>query len=643
MKVHIDFESLSYCDLKACGPHRYAQDPSTEILRVAFAVDDSDPLIWYPGYEPSPKYLRTLAKTINVGLYAFNAGFEGSLWSELMVKKYGFPTISQERWHCTATQAYALSLPRAMDAVARAVNLDYQKDKDGAALMRRMCILKKHPAPEIDTADLERLGEYCKQDVIVERELHRRLPPLSKREQAIYVVDQTVNKRGVMIDVPLVQRAVEMIDLNTGLGNAELKRLTDGAVNTVGQAAAIQKFANSRGVEIEDCTGGTLDAQLARKTLDPVVRRVFEIRRSVGRAAIKKYAAMLKAVCVDGRIRDHLMMCGAGRTRRWSGQRLQTQNLVRGYEEEHDIEAACLVLELGDNDLARMLFDDPMVMLSGLVRSMIISGKGQLNVADYSNIEARVLAVISKNQRMLDDYANGLDPYITLASTIFGVLYEQVTKIQRWFCKQAVLGLGYGMGHKTFRTNCAKYGQEITEEFARKVVEIYREQNYMVTELWTAVERDAISTIQTKRQMMREFYGFRWDTRLDALVMILPNESERWYVGACVELREKFGKVQPTITYFETNSHTGKWQKGETYGGKLVENRTQSIARELQADALLAVDAAGRDIVLHAHDEIGDESDRPVDELIQMMTTASPWASAWPIGADGWTGPRYRK
>ena len=651
MKVHIDFETLSFCDLKATGPHRYAQDPSTEIACVAFAIDDEDPqLIIFrlcDQYNQNINTIYKLALDETVEFHAYNASFESSIWSELMAKKLDFPPISQERWHCTASQAYAMSLPRSMDAVARVLGLEHQKDKIGAALMRKMCILKGPEKPEVDLDELRRLGEYCKQDVIVEREIARKLPPLSAHEQDIYTADQRINKRGARINTKLVKHAVSMVDDCIGLANEELATITGGAVRTIGQVAAIQKFAASRGVEIEGCTAKVLDEQLEKKSLDPVVRRVFELRRSTGRAAVKKYAAMLKAVCLDDRIRDHLMFCGAGRTRRWSGQRLQTQNIARGYEEPYDIEAACAVLEQCNTILAKMLFDDPMLMLSGLVRSMIEAGDGkELVVVDYSNIEARVLAVISGNKSMLEDYERGLDPYISFATSIYNVPYEKITKLQRFFGKQAILGLGYGMGYKKFRETCANYGQEIGLDFAEKIVNLYREKNHVVPALWKQIEDDAKHAITTKRSIKRNHYGFRWDHGLNALVMLLPNGSERWYIDVKIELREKFGRVQPTITYKGVDSITGKWITLETWGGKLVENLIQSIARELQADAILAVDGAGWPVVLHAHDEIVCEKPNDtgtVDQLIELMTTASPWASDWPICADGWTGPRYKK
>jgi len=658
MIVHLDFESRSQCDLKACGPHRYAQDPSTEILCAAFAVDDNDVLIAYPvtgdpeENEPDPvaQYLWNLASDQSVEFHAFNASFESSIWSELMVKVHAFPPIAPERWHCTASQAYALSLPRTLDAVAQiVVGPEHQKDKDGAALMRKMCIIKGDTMPEIDANELIRLGEYCKQDVRAEREVARKLPPLSPHEQAIYVADQKINKRGALIDVELVTNAVAMVDKCIKLANEELKELTSGAINTIGQVAAIQKFALSRGVRIDGCTAKILDAQLEDPGLDPVVRRVFELRRSTGRAAVKKYAAMLKAVCSDGRIRDHLMYCGAGRTRRWSGQRLQTQNIARGYDEPYDIEAACVALEQCSVMVARLLFDDPMIMLSGLVRSMIRASAGhELLVADFSNIEARVLAVISGNKQMLEDYKNELDPYISFAMSIYDRAYDRITKEQRFFGKQAILGLGYGMGSNKFGETCANYGKPIDDEFAQKIVTLYREKNHMVPALWERIENDAKKVIQTKKPLKRksQYYGFRWDFDLNALVMVLPNGSERYYIDAAIELREKFDRSQPTVTYKGTNSITGKWETVETWGGKLVENLVQSIARELQAEAILAVENAGHKIVLHAHDEIVCEclkGQTDLDELIELMTTASPWARDWPIGADGWIGPRYKK
>jgi len=180
--IHIDFETRSHCDLITAGPHRYAQDPSTEIMCVAWAVDDQDPRIWYPSIHTDENALASIQLVsffhLSRDFAAFNASFESSIWSEIMVKKHGAPPIAPKRWHCTASQAYAVTLPRKLDAVAQALDMPEQKDKAGAALMRKMCIIKNAPMPAIDPDELRRLGEYCKQDVIVEREIARRLPPL---------------------------------------------------------------------------------------------------------------------------------------------------------------------------------------------------------------------------------------------------------------------------------------------------------------------------------------------------------------------------------------------------------------------------------------------------------------------------------
>ncbi len=594
-------------------------------------------------------YLCELALNQNAEFLAFNASFESSIWSEIMVKIHGFPPIDEEHWHCVRAQAMALSLPRRLDYVAKVLKLAEQKDKEGAALMRKMCIIKTPTMPPIDPDELHRLGEYCKQDVIVEREIARKLPELSPHEQAIYVVDQRINKRGIELDLGLVVKGARLFEVAKKEANAELKKITEGVISTVGQTKVIKEYVAALGVELPNCQADTLDAELAKDEgeLHPLARQIFELRRSTGRSAVTKYPAMLRAVCNDNRVRDHLMYCGAGRTRRWSGQRLQTQNIFRGYKKPYDIAAACAVLHSEDAELARMLFGSLMEVLAGLVRSMIIAKEGSRFITvDFSGIEARVLAAIVGNKRVLRDFDEGRDPYITMATDIYRVPYEEIVDEQRFFGKQAVLGLGYNMGGPKFKETCAKYGQKITLDFAAEIVAIYREKNDIVCRFWKSIERDAFNTISRHIRYDRDWYSLHWNAEFNAMVLTLPNGSERWYMHAKIEMREKWGKLRPTITYYETDSQTGKWVKSETYGGKLTENLIQSIARELQADAVLAVESAGWNIVLHAHDEIVCETPNgtgSVDELIQMMTTASPWASAWPIGADGWTGPRYRK
>jgi len=652
-RIHIDLETRSACDLKKSGPHRYAQHESTKVLCVAWAVDDGNPDIWFPtipGNE-SQRKMCDLFALVEAGneLHAFNASFESSIWSEQLVPKFGAPPVADGQWHCTQAQARAVSLTASLDGVAKILGLREQKDLAGHDLMKKICVLKPGAyQTEFECtarADLERLGEYCKQDVIVEREVSKQLPPLSAHEHKIFTVDQKINKRGAPIDLGFVRSAIEVFDLCQVEANAELVDITRGKIHTTNQTGTIQKFAMARGVPMSGCTKDDVEAALKLDDIDPVVRRVLELRQSLGRAAVKKYPAIIAGVCEDNRIRDHLAYSGAGRTRRWSGQRFQTQNIARGFSDTEKIEIAInMIMDRSVGGLS-FTFGDPVDALASVVRSSILAEDGKiLIVCDYSSIEARVLAVVAKNEPLLEDFRRGRDPYKTMGSRIFKVPYEQIGKDseERFFGKQAILGLGYGMGAKKFAETCEKYRHPISLEFAQNVVDIYRSTNPTVKRFWKWIEGQALETIRDRRENSM----FRWDDLLSALVLKLPNGSERWYINARIDQVEKFGKPAQAITYEEIDSETRKWKRTSTYGGKLTENYVQSTARELQADAILAVDALGWPIVMHTHDEIvvevpiGSVSER---DLESAMCNASPWASHWPIGAKADIMERYKK
>lgn len=643
MKIVIDFETRSPCDLKSAGAWAYSRNPETEILCMSwtYATLESEIFIpqWINNFQPPETWRSIVADPFSV-FVAHNAFFEQSIYQNILVRRYGWPEIPIARWRDTMAVACYHAIPRSLSGASSTLKTA-PKDASGARLMLRMCKPRRptrgNPAryhAKID--DVRRLAEYCAADVIAERDLDAALGDLPTGEAAVWQLDQRINRRGFAVDVETARAALAIVGQLYDAGCAELDALTLGEITTPGQHARIKAFALGLGYDVETDKAG-IEIALEREDLPPTLRRVLEIRQELGRASTAKYEAIVNSADPDDhRIRGALLYHGAS-TGRWTGSGFQPQNLPKA-EPPADVETLIALVRAGDLDGLRE-HGSPGHILSSLLRAMITAPPGRVLVAaDWSGIEACGLIWATRDDAALGVLRAGgvKNLYPEMAATIYGAPVAGVTKEQRQIGKIAILGLGYGMGAQKFQQTCAAWGVDISGTFAEKVVETYRAKFANVVKLWGRMEAAATHTVKTGGRSGVDAFGFAMVDQW--LVMTLPSGREIRYFDPRID--------DGRLTYM-TVVTGGKWARVDTWGGKLVENAVQGLCACLLRGALSDLDAEGWPVVLSVHDEIVCEVDEEVPDtaqrLIDIMTRVPKWAAGFPLAAEGWREKRFRK
>ena len=472
---------------------------------------------------------------------------------------------------------------------------------------------------------------------------------LPHREQALWFLDQKINTRGMAVDVQSATDTLNFIDGFKEYVNDQITELTNGAATTAKQNDRLLKWL-SQHISMPNMQAETVKEALANPALPAghVARKVLELRQAASKSSTSKIEAMLRRACEDGRARDLFMFCG-GRTHRWAGQGIQVHNLPRG-DEDLD-QDACIAdiceLKPTPNEIAffTLVWGDPMSAISKCIRGYFIASKGKdLLCSDFSAIEARVLAWIAGEEKVLAAFRENLDIYTVAATGIYDKPYDQITKDERQIGKVAILALGY-QGHVGAWTQmAANYGVHLPEEQTKLIISTWREDNANIVQLWYHTEKIVKAVIRSRKDMM--FRGIIWRMRGDFLQCVLPSGSIMHYYKPLISKHKTpWGQEKDMISYMGVNSQTKKWMRIRTYGGKLVENVVQSVARDLLADAMFRVDAAGYNIVMHVHDEIVCEEDEgtPFEPFNKLIAVVPDWAEGLPMKAAGWIGKRYRK
>ena len=698
LKLTIDFETRSRVDLRKTGAFAYAEDPSTEVMCLAIKVDDQPTRLWIPR-----KFLELFFSEENLNILdshegdialkgltvlrteqveeliqgadiieAHNAGFERAIWENVCVNRMGWPEIPVHKWRCTASRASAMALPRSLGEVCKVLGLSEQKSNEGHQIMLKLCKprtpTKNNPAEWHETAsDLLKLFTYCAQDVEAEHALSEAISELIPSELEMWQLDQEINARGVYVDVPTARQAKELIEAYKTTLEAELKTLTHGMVGTAKQVGATRQWFLARGVDLPDLTAPTVTKALTREDITGSARRVLEIRKQLGGSATSKYDAIIKRACKDGRARDTLMYCGAERTARWAGRGIQPHNMPRG---DFKDPALCIeTIQSQDIGLMKVLFGDPMSVMSTAIRGMLRAAPGKdLICADYSAIEGRGLAWLAGEEHVLEGYRAKLDPYKTAATGIYEVKYEDVDKAQRQVGKVSELALGYQGGYRAYMSMASNYGVTVppgyepeTEEewmengkrltleeacfkkWATPIVYSWRDARPKTLGFWNILEDMAIKAVETGG-------AFTWRNLLigckgDYLHIKLPSGRLMSYYKPLVEPKKTpWGAIKNVVTYM--GIYNSKWVRLSTYGGKLAENITQAVCRDILAEGIKNVTKAGYPVVLHVHDEIVAEVDKGQGDLAEfeeLMAKDPAWAAGFPLTAKGWRGKRYRK
>jgi len=654
MKLTIDLESRSEINLKDAGLGPYSESPSTDILCIAFKEDDNEPVIFVPSKFAHlyPVHLYPQADSIGVGQWiegadtieAHNAGFEQAMWHQIMHKRYKFPDLPIEKLRCSAALAASYALPRALNYATQALGTEEKKDNLGYRIMMKMCKprrpTKKDPSIwHEDPDDFKLLCDYCKQDVNAEYSLSQLLYDLPKKEQELWELDQKINRRGIKIDLEAVNNLLYKIEHKSDALRLEVQLLTQGQVNSTTQAAATREWLLSKGLDIPDMQKETVINFLKKDDLSANCRRILEIRQSLSKSSTAKLKKMIEMACKDGRVRYTFLFDGAN-TGRWSGKGIQTHNLPRDSFDEETINE---VLSMGVSQVDKK-HNCVIKAASKCIRGMIIAEEGKLLYAqDFSSVEARVLAWIAGDERTLKSFREGLDLYKVTAAEIYNKNYSDITKEERAIGKVAVLALGYQGWVGAFQSMAPTYGVYVPEDKAAEIAGKWRAAHPRIVQFWKGVEIAAIKAITTKNAFS---YGrIKFGIRGDFMHCRLPSgRLLSWYTPFTKTVVDKYGTTKQDIRYMGVSSTSGKWSRLNTYGGKLTENVVQAIARDLLAEAMVRLDKAGFDIVMHVHDEIVCEGkNKSLEEFSRIMSEVPIWAKGLPIACEGWEGKRYKK
>ncbi len=631
--VSIDFETYSEGDIRKLGAWGYSKHPTTKVICMAYAYGEEDPILWLPEMK-LPEFAKDPS---SFKFNAWNSFFEYCIWHHVL----NWPEVSVPQWSDTAAHAAALAMPRALGACGAALGLsqDQQKDKRGKYLIQRLC--KPYRGKRIqDDELLNELYDYCVQDVVAEREISKRLRPLNTLERKVWELDQTVNIRGVFIDTQAVDDALIIIDQVAEYLNGEVSRITDGELVNVSQRQRVIDYIGSLGFVMEKFDKAYLEVVLKDESLPDIARRLIEIRQQLGKTSTAKYTALKELVTDDHRAHGLLMYHGAA-TGRWSGKHFQPQNLPRPSFDDTD---KCIELfQFQDAEILGAIYNEPMEALSSSLRGMICAPEGKrLIVSDYSAIEARVLAWLAGQEDVLNVFRSHGMIYEHTATQIYGVELQNVDKEQRFIGKVATLALGYQGGAKAFQGMAEMYGVDIDTDLAETVKSDWRNANNKITRFWWDIDTAAKNatkhpgkTFQVRAIKFRVIGGY--------LFCRLPSGRALAYYQPRIAIG-RFDNEQ--VTFMGTNSVTRKWQRQETYGGKLVENITQAVARDLMAEAMLRIEEAGYEVVLSVHDELIAEARNgfgSVEEFENLMCQLPSWAEGLPINSEGFECQRYRK
>ena len=640
MTISIDFETRSIIDLKKTGVYPYAQHPTTDVWCMAYAKDDGDVQVWQPG-QPIPEVILNGASSQQ--FRAHNAQFERIIWREIMVKRYGFPPITMQQWHCTAAECRAMGLPGSLDGASKALGLVHQKDAIGQRLMLRMA--KPRAIQEDGTlvwwnvpSRIATLVEYCKQDVVVERAIAAKVQRLTDAERAVYLLDQKINDRGVQIDTRLVEAGIEVIEIANQKANAEISELTDGAVSGITKNADLSAWL---GV---DSVAKANVRELLGQDLEPKVRRVLELRQEASKSSVAKLAAFMECRCNDSRVRGLLLYHGAA-TGRWSGRLVQPQNFPRG-DFKHTVIADAIQLVLKkDYEGIDALYGSAHGLIASMLRACFIAKPDHVFFsADYAAIEARVLAWLANEQDVLDVFRSGQDIYCHAATGIYGRTITPADKNERQIGKVAVLALGYQGGVKAFQSMATMYNLEIADEKADEIKNAWRKANARIVSWWAALENAAMDAVNNGAGVAP---GVMFGVEDGWMWCQLPSGRRLWYANPrLVERETPWGALRMSVKCDGVNSVTKKFEPFDLYGGLLAENIVQAVSRDLMASAMLRLEDAGYPIVMTVHDEVVAESSAEKGSLAEftaILCKLPSWAKGLPLTADGWSGQRYRK
>lgn len=659
--LSIDIETYSSVPIAKAGLYKYAQSPDFEILLFAWSWNFGPVQICDLTTENQlPESVLKALPDPEIQKHAYNAAFE---W--YCLSRYLGAMLPISQWRDTMLHALYCGYPASLDAASKALGLseDKRKLQTGKALIRTFCVPCKPTArnggrtrvlPGHEPEKWELFKQYNQQDVVTEMEIERRLSfwPVPDEIQRQWEQDITINERGVGLDTQLVEGALECSEITTARLTKEAVSLS-GLDNPNSVSQLTSWLENETGFEIDSLTKSTVSGLLNRNLESENVRRMLEIRQELGKTSVKKYAAMETAVCEDNRVRGLLQFYGANRTGRWAGRIIQPQNLPRTRLHGAELSAARSWVKKREVDKIDLLAGPVPDILSQLIRTALVPAPGKRFIdADFSAIEARVIAWLAGEEWVLDVFRTHGKIYEACASQMFGVPIEKIKKGNpeyelRQKGKVATLALGY-QGSTGALINMGALEMGIPEEELPDIVQRWRASNKRIQDLWYSMENAAVDTVKTGRTNAVRGLLLRIEGNRERYFLTIQLPSGRKLFYAQPKLgQNRFGRE--SLQYLGMNQTTKKWEAIETYGGKLVENCVQAVARDCLAENIGKLEASGCPVVFHVHDEVIIEKDisgpaeKELERVCGIMSQPIPWAPGLPLNADGWVGDYYTK
>lgn len=667
--LSIDLETYSTVSIGAAGSYRYILDPSFEILLFAYSLDGMPvEVIDVASGQVIPLWLKNALKNPLYIKHAYNAAFE---WFAL--SKY-LGLLPPDQWRDTMLHALYCGYPASLDAAGRAMGLPEDKKKltTGKALIRYFCVPCKpsnangnrtRNLPKHDPAKWKLFKEYNGQDVVTEMEIDRRLSafPVPAFVQKQWETDLTMNARGVAADMEMVSGALVIGATVKSQLMAEARQLSGlDNPNSIKQLARWLTEATDGDTEITSVTKETV-ATMLKQPQPANVQRMLEIRQELGKTSTKKYDALETCIADDGRVRGLLQFYGANRTGRWAGRLVQVQNLPRTYT--HPLPPARQLVKDRNIDGLRLMYGSINDTLSQLIRTAFVTTPGNVLIdADFSAIEARVISWLAGQEWRLEVFRTHGKIYEASASQMFHVPIEKIKKGNPEYAlrqrgKVAELALGYQGGVSAMRRMDTGHNlDDLSDDEVKGIVDRWRETNSMIRDLWNIVDSAAVTVItnggaQTIRSETTDAV-ITLACELDVITgtrymtILLPSGRKLYYPSPEIGVN-RWGN--PSVSYMGQNQTTKRWERVETYGGKLVENIVQAIARDCLAIAIENLEAQGLHVVFHIHDEVvidtpaWADNDTMLDTVTKIMTKPIPWAQALPLNADGWVDKFFKK
>lgn len=662
--LSIDIETYSDVDIKKAGLYKYAQSPAFQILLFAYSLDGTPvqvvDLTVTGGFVPD--WIFGALNDPDVVKHAYNAAFE---WYCLS-RHFDMP-LDPSQWRCTLLHGAYLGFPGSLDACGKALGLPQDKQKMGVgkSLIRYFCVPCKptkanggrtRNLPHHDPAKWDLFKEYNAQDVVTEMEIERRLSayPVPDDIQRQWELDLTINARGVAVDTALVT-AAQAMDAQVRQEYIQEAQALTGLDNPNSVSRLTAWLTEQTGEELADLRKSTVSQLLKSDLPEGSSRRLLEIRQELGKTSNKKYDSLAVATCDDGRVRGLLQFYGANRTGRWAGRIVQPQNLPRTYIHGDLLPMAQDLVKSGDAGALKWVFSSVPDTLSQLIRTAFVASPGSMLLdADFSAIEARVIAWLADENWVLDVFRDTGKIYEATASRMFNIPIEKIKKGQPEYAyrqkgKVATLALGYQGGVGAMRTMDTGHELDsLSDAEVQELVDLWRNANPNIVKLWGLVEAAAkAATLEGRTSFLPHGLTIRrsFDVvhGLDFLVIGLPSGRELYYPHPTMS-QNRFGR--PSISYMGQNQTTKKWERIETYGGKLVENIVQAVARDCLSEAITRLEAAGYPVVFHIHDEIVVDApvcNHDLSEMETLMAVVPSWAQGLPLNADGWVNEFFKK